>query len=292
MSKVKNVLGMAMVGLFTFVPFFNVSALTEYNYESWQAPETYGTVTKIDDNVTNIKGGTNSSGYGPYSKISTARLEDGITEEVYIELDPEKFAQAEHFTLGISLGADEIFADTGNDYVTETNVFTQMDNGVIYVSPTFDSETKIPVTEKGVYTYQYNYYIKDGVAYTNFKLLLWDEVIGESKEVNMDEAPLVTVDTKNPVAENATKVRTVLFNNMAIANGVNVYTTLPEKPSEEIPVEPVEPTEPSEEVTTPNNDTVEEQNPETSDSVVLTISMLVTSLTLVGFGIKALKKRA
>ena len=80
---------------------------------------------------------------------------------------------------------------------------------------------------------------------------------------------------------------------MAIANGVNVYTALPEKPSEEIPVEPVEPTEPSEEVTTPDNEsTIEEQNPETSDSIILTVGMLVTSLTLVGFGIKALKKRA
>ena len=291
MKSIKKILGMAMVSLFAFVPFLNVSALTEYNYEAWQAPETYGTVTKIDDNITNIKGGTNTSGFGPYSKVSTARLEDGITEEIYIELDPEKFEQAEHFTLGISLGADEAFESTGNDYVTETNIFTQMDNGVIYVSPTFDSETRIPVTEKGVYTYQYNYYIKDGSVYTNFKLLLWDKVIGESKEANMDEVPLVTNETINPVVENATKVRTVLFNNMAIANGVNVYTTLPEKPSEEIPVEPVEPTEPSEEVTTPDS-TIEEQNPETSDSIVLTIGMLVTSLTLVGFGVRAIKKRA
>ena len=77
----------------------------------------------------------------------------------------------------------------------------------------------------------------------------------------------------------------------------NSYTVLDDggtivEPVEPVaPVEPVEPTEPSEEVTTPDS-TIEEQNPETSDSIVLTIGMLVTSLTLVGFGVRAIKKRA
>ena len=90
---------------------------------------------------------------------------------------------------------------------------------------------------------------------------------------------------------NADNIRSIWFCNVQTANGVNVYTTLPEKPSEEIPVKPVEPTEPSDEVTTPDT-TVEEQNPETSDNIVLTIGMLVTSLTLVGFCVRTIKKRA
>ena len=57
---------------------------------------------------------------------------------------------------------------------------------------------------------------------------------------------------------NADNIRSIWFCNVQTANGVNVYTTLLEKPSEEIPVEPVEPTEPSDEVTTPDN-TIEEQ---------------------------------
>ena len=55
MSKVKNVLGMAMVSLFTFVPFLNVSALTPYKLEDWNT-EGYGSATAVSDNITNIKG--------------------------------------------------------------------------------------------------------------------------------------------------------------------------------------------------------------------------------------------
>ena len=145
-----------------------------------------------------------------------------------------------------------------------------------YVQPTFDSENKIEVTEKGVYTYQYNYYLKDGVVYTNFKLLLWDEVVGESIEANMDEAPLVTDDTLNPVSEHATKVRTVLFNNMNIESGVNVYTKLPEKPEQENSEEtlPEETEESKDEIKD------EEENLKTADGIILTVSTLAISVVV------------
>ena len=70
MSKVKNVLGMAMVSLFAFVPFLNVSALTPYTLEDWNT-EGYGSATAVSDNITNIKGNetaTEGMFYGPFIK--------------------------------------------------------------------------------------------------------------------------------------------------------------------------------------------------------------------------------
>lgn len=60
MRNVKKILGMAMVGLFAFIPFLNVSAQTEWILEDWETENgDYGSVTVVNDNITNIKG----SGY-------------------------------------------------------------------------------------------------------------------------------------------------------------------------------------------------------------------------------------
>ena len=72
MRSVKKVLGMAMVGLFAFVPFLNVSAQTEWTLKDWETENgDYGSVTAVDDNITNIKGNETATGgmfYGPVSK--------------------------------------------------------------------------------------------------------------------------------------------------------------------------------------------------------------------------------
>ncbi len=277
MRSVKKVLGMAMVGLFAFVPFLNVSAKTEWTIEDWTTADGYGSVTAVDDNITNIKGSdtaTEGMFLGPYSMKSEAKLADGITEDVYIELNKDSMANGELFGLTMSLN------DASDSYVTELLVDTQKVNDGYLVTVGLDPDFSYTISEDGVYTYRYTATLEDGKTYLQFSILKWDEVIASTTKIDMGETTAVSAGY-------------MWFCSITAANGINVYTTLPEKPSEEIPVEPVEPTEPSEEVTTPDSEnTVEEQNPETSDSIILTVGMLVTSLTLVGFGIKALKKRA
>lgn len=277
MSKVKNVLGMAIVGLSAFVPFLNVSAQTEWILEDWTTADGYGSVSLVDENITTIKGSeiqdADGMFHGPYSKKSTAKIADGITEEVYIELNKENMTHGELFELSMALNNAE-----GNNE-TEAVVMTQKVGDEYVLTAGWAPEFKATISEDGVYTYRYNASLdEEGNTIFEFTILKWDEVIGTTGKINMG-------------ATKADSVRYMWFCNVQTANGVNVYTTLPEKPSEEIPVEPVEPTEPSDDVTTPDN-TVEEQNPETSDNIVLTIGMLVTSLTLVGFGVRAIKKRA
>lgn len=276
MSKVKKILGVAMVGLFALIPMINVEAKTEFTATDWiiDGGDGRGTVTALDDNITNIKGDETESSpgmyYGPYSTKSEAKLADGITEEVYIELNKDNMTHGELFALTMSLNNAE------GDYVEELLVNTQKVNDEYLIKVGLDPDFSATITEDGVYTYRYTATLEDGKTYLQFSVLKWDEVIASTDKIDMG------------VTE-AESVRRLWFCGISAANGVNVYTTLPEKPSEEIPVEPVDPTEPTEEVTTP---TVEEQNPETSDSIVLTIGMLVTSLTLVGFGVRAIKKRA
>ncbi len=278
MRSAKKVLGMAMVSLFAFVPFLNVSAQTEWTLKDWETENgDYGSVTAVDDNITNIKGSdtaTEGMFLGPYSMKSEAKLADGITEDVYIELNKDSMANGELFGLTMSLN------DASDSYVTELLVDTQKVNDGYLVTVGLDPDFSYTISEDGVYTYRYTATLEDGKTYLQFSILKWDEVIASTTKIDMGETTAVSAGY-------------MWFCSITAANGINVYTTLPEKPSEEIPVEPVEPTEPSEEVTTPDSEsTIEEQNPETSDSIILTVGMLVTSLTLVGFGIKALKKRA
>lgn len=279
MSKVKNVLGMAMVSLFALIPILNVEAKTDFMASDWiiDGGDGRGSVTAVDNNITNIKGDETESSpgmyYGPYSESSTDTLEDGtITEEVYIELNENSMTHGELFALTMSLN------DADKNYVTELLVNTQKVNDEYLITVGLDPDFSATISEDGVYTYRYTATLKDGKTYLQFSVLKWDEVIASTKEIDMGETT-------------AESVRRLWFCGITAENGINVYTTLPEKSSEEIPVEPIEPTEPSDEVTTPDN-TVEEQNPETSDNIVLTIGMLVTSLTLVGFGVRAIKKRA
>ena len=265
-----------MVSLFAFVPFLNVSAQTEWTLEDWETENgDYGSVTAVDDNITNIKGSdtaTEGMFLGPYSMKSEAKLADGITEDVYIELNKDSMANGELFGLTMSLN------DASDSYVTELLVDTQKVNDGYLVTVGLDPDFSYTISEDGVYTYRYTATLEDGKTYLQFSILKWDEVIASTTKIDMGETSAVSTGY-------------MWFCSITAANGVNVYTTLPEKPSEEIPVEPVEPTEPTEEVTA-SDSTVEEQNPETYDSIILTVVMLITSLTLVGFGVKAIKKRA
>ena len=278
MKKIMKVVSMAMVGLFALVPILNVEALTQFTSSDWETDNnTYGSFTVVDDNITNLKGNaTDTEGqfYGPFSHKSTAALADGITEEVNVELDPEGWSQSEYFTLSVSL------KNADGEYVSETGIWAQKDGDAIYVFPSWNqSDRSIKITEKGVYTFQYNFSLEGDKVNFNFNLKLWDDIVGS---INEDLDNIIGPDTKNPVAEQeGVVVKSVWFNNITVADGLNVYTTVPEKPADpEIPVTPVEPETPTEEVKN------EETNPETSDGILLFLG-----LTVVGFAGVALTYR-
>ena len=282
MKKLMKFVSLAMVGLLAIVPMVNVEAKTEFTSDGWDDDgDTYGDVTIVDDNITNLKGNVTDNGgqyFGPYNHQSTETLDNGISEEVNVELDPNAWNQGEYFTLSVSL------KDNDDAYVTETGIWAQKDGDAIYVYPSWDASNKIKVTEKGVYTFQYNF-TKDTDAnkvYFDFNLKLWDDVIGSIENVDMDDPRLnASGETQTPVADHAVDVKSVWFTNIFIADGVNVYTTLPEKPTEpEIPVTPVEPETSVEEVKN------EVENPETSDGVLIFLS-----LTVIGFAGTALAFR-
>ena len=261
MSNFKKVLGMFMVGLFTFIPMFNVFALTEWNVDSWETENgDYGSVTKVDDNIMNIKGSgqINEPGmtYGPYSYDSTGKVADGFTEEVYIELNKDNMADRELFSLSMS------FNDDADAYTDEFLTQTQKVNDEYIITTGLDQDFKATITEDGVYTYRFSVTNEEGKAYKQFSVWRWDEEIATSKKIEL------------PVT--ATKAGYMWFASITAQNGINVYSKLPEKPEQEnpeetLPEEPVETEEPQEEI----KDEVE--NPKTSDGIILTISALAIS---------------
>lgn len=266
----KKVLGMAMVSLFAFVPFLNVSALTPYTLEDWNT-EGYGSATAVSDNITNIKGNeTTTEGmfYGPFIKKNNTKISNNIIEGINIELNQDTMTNGEFFELTMSLD------DVDENYVTEEVVMTQKVNDEYVLTAGWAPEFKATISEDGVYTYGYRASLdEEGNTIFQFSILKDYDVIATTGEINMGKT-------------NADNIRSIWFCNVNVANGINVYTILPEKPVEpEIPVNPVEPETPTDEVSN-------EENPETSDNIVLTVGMLVASLTLVGFGVRAIKKRA
>ena len=267
MKKLMKFASMAMIGLFVFIPMINVEALTEWTVQDWviDGGDGKGSATAVTDNITNIKGDdqiVDGMAYGPYSTKSTAKLADGITEEIYIELNKDDMTHAEYFDITMSLNNES------NEYATEAPVRTQKDGDNYYITAGWANDFKAEITEDGVYTYRYNATLEDGKTYFEFVVLNGDEEIASTGKVSMGET-------------NAVSVRRIWFCNVQVANGVNVYTALPSEVTEpEIPVTPVEPETPTEEVKE------DVQNPETSDGI-----MLFLGLTVIGFAGVALTYR-
>lgn len=196
-----------------------VNGLTKYNYDGWKDGTGYGSKTKVSETITNLKGDeTNHS--GPFSKLSTAKLEDMITEEAYIEIDPETLSQLELFevTLGLKNGADE--------YVSELVVTAQKDGDGVVIYPKVKGDFNAKITEKGIYTYQWKMYTAEEKTYAEFTLLKGEKVISTSGKIDMDS--IVTGGTKNPIAaQEDVTVKYLWFCNIQTADGVNVYSELP-----------------------------------------------------------------
>lgn len=220
----KKKIGLALLSLVTFM--FCISApkaLTDYKYESWVSGSGYGQATKIDDVVTNLKGESvaiDGMFMGPYSKASTAKLADGILEEVHVELDPSNFDHGEHFEVSLAL------KNASDEYVSEAVVMTQKTGNDFVITSGWAPDFSAKVSNKGIYTYQWKMYVEDDKTYVEFTLLMGKRVIASTGKIDFDT--IVTADTKNPIADqDEVSVKYLWFCGISVKNGVNVYTELP-----------------------------------------------------------------
>lgn len=222
MKKSFNLALVAVVAF--FVALSSPSALTKYEFAGWVGGEGYGSATKVDDIITTLKGESTQTGgmyFGPYSKASTAKLSDGIVEEFYIEIDPEKVANGEYFEVSLALNNGE------KEYVSESVITSQKYGEVVNVSVKGAPDFEGVITTKGIYTYQWKMYVEGSNTYVEFTLLQGNNKLATSGKIDMDVA-LKTNETKNPIAEQEdVSVRSLWFCNINVAEGLNVYSELP-----------------------------------------------------------------
>lgn len=201
----------------------SVNAAT-YNYDSFTDGSGYGTKTEVSENVTNLKGQYDSGMgmyVGPFSKASTATLENGILEEAYIEVDMDKIATGEFFDVSLAL------KNAANEYVTEAVVASQKTaENQVTVQAGWAPDFKVVLDKTGIYTYQWNMFVENDTPYVNFTILSGDTVLGTTGKVDMDT--IKGPDDKNPILEQEdVSVKYLWFCSLNVAEGINVYATLP-----------------------------------------------------------------
>lgn len=223
----KKRLSLALVGLATFAfTFHSVSALTTYNPTDWTSGGSYGSATKVDENVVTIKGAataTNGMYGGPYSNKSTAKLDDkgGIVEETHVFIDPATLNQGEFFEISAGIKNDK------NEYVNEAVVMTQkIDGTTVKVTAGWASQFAANITRKGIYTYQWKMYKESAKTYVEFSIIQGKRLIATTGKIDFDT--VVGPDSKLPIAnETGVAFKYLWFCNVNVKDGVQVYTTLP-----------------------------------------------------------------
>ena len=265
MKKLRIFLGLFVSALMV-VPFSGVSAMEKFTFDDWDAQSgVYGSATKVDDNITNMKGAWNEGAgmaYGPFTKKSQATLKDGVTEEVNVELNKENIADNEFFELSMAFNNAE---GTNSD---EVIVMTQRVGDSYILTSGKAPEFKGEISEDGIYTYRYHAYMEGENTYWEFTLLKDGEEVLTTGKVDLGVRDFETV-------------RYIWFCNVQVEQGVNVYTNVPEKPATEDPTTPEEP-ENNPEETKPEEDVKDEvENPKTSDGIMIAFGLLAVSIVTV-----------
>ncbi len=267
-------------GLLAISALFSLGAgrVNAWELEDWTSADGYGTVTKVDDNITNIKGETQVNEgmfYGAYTNKSTQKLDDGIKEELYIELNKDDYAVGEFFEVTVAL------KNSTDDDSNLREIIMQAQrtaDGFLISSNVADPDFKVNITEDGVYTFTWNMYKVEDKAYAQLQISRWDEILGTSIEIDLDNEAFSNEAVLKPLSEHeGVTTRYVWFCNVQVANGINVYTTLPEKPiiDEEQPQAPVD-----------EKDETIAENPNTSDNIVWYASVAVLGLVIVAIAAK------
>lgn len=232
-DKMKKKMGFAVLSIAAFMfAIHSASALTEYKFDGWYAENGYGSKTKVDENITNLKGNETASGgmyVGPFSKAAkNVKLADGITEEVHVGLDFDKIKEGEYFEASLAL-------KTTNDnneekYVSEAVVMSQRVGDKIKLTAGWAKDFEAYIQAKGVYTYQWKMWIETEEnakkTYVQFTLLQGEKEIATTGKIDFDT--LTTADTLNPIAEQKdVTVKYLWFCNINVKEGVNIYTEVP-----------------------------------------------------------------
>ena len=210
-----------LLGLALAIGFvYPVSALTTHKPSDWVPNGDLGSAEVISENSVKLSGASN---YGPFSKASKEKLNDGITEETYVDLNFDNIKDGEFFEVTLGL------QNTKNEYVTEAVVMSQRVGDKIVLTAGWAPEFKAEVTKSGIYTYRWDMYVKsDGIAYVVFTILDGEETIGSTGEVSLDSEEAKGPDTKSPVAEQEdVSVKYLWFCNIQVEKGINVYSKLP-----------------------------------------------------------------
>ena len=216
-------LGLFSLALF-LVTILPVKALTKWSYDDWQAGTNYGSKTKVSSNITNLKGEKEESDgmkVGPFNKASKAKLSDGITEEVHVGLDSGNYSNGELFELSIALNKKEDNKDP--EYLTEAVVMTQKSGDKFVVTAGWASKNPIATIDTDdVYTYRWEFKKEDNKIKVRFTVLNYGKEIGTTGFVELDVSD----------ASKASDVRYLWACNIKASYGVDIYTTLPPKPTE------------------------------------------------------------
>lgn len=222
----KRIFNLGLIFILTlFISTLSVEALTKWKYEDWQAGTNYGSKTKVSSNITNLKGEKEEQDgmkVGPFNKASKAKISDGITEEVYVGLNLDNYKNSELFELSIALNQKQDNEDA--KYLTEAVVMTQKsgDKFVLTSSWAKDKNPIATIDTDGVYTYKWEFKKENNKVKVKFTVLDYEKVLGTTD--------FVELDVEN--ADKATDVRYLWACNIKATYGIDIYTTLPEKPIE------------------------------------------------------------
>ena len=195
-----------------------------YDFDSFTDGTGYGTKTKVDENITNLKGTDEAIGgmfVGPFSKASTAKLADGIVEETYVEINPSELNVNEFFEVSLAL------RNKADEYVTEAVVMSQkISENTVAITAGWANDFKATIEKDGIYTYRWEMFVENNTPYVKFTILSGDNVLGTTGNVDMDT--IQGPDDKTPILDQEeVSVKYLWFCNIQFNEGVNVYTQLP-----------------------------------------------------------------
>ena len=216
---------LALCMVLTLVPTMAFAAENEqaapvFEPSDWTAPDGYGSIETVSDNVVILKGddelNSDNSHCGPYTKAKASQLADGtIVDEVNVFINPAKMAAGEKFSLTTSINGGE--GET-SEYLSETVVNFWKDNeGGVSVAVGLAPEFSAQIKTAGIYTLQYKYAVKDDAVVGTFTILKRGETIATTGEFAMSPAV---------AAADAKERGYVWFCDISVADGLKVYSEL------------------------------------------------------------------
>lgn len=265
------------------------SYATVYNYDSFIDGDGYGTKEKINDNVTRMKGGTDDGDgmlEGPYSKSSTATLQEGIKEETHVKVDLEKMKDNELFQVSLAVNLKE--GET-NDYANEEVVTIQKSGDVAYVTASGRSNYIAVIGETGIYTFRWEINKEDDGVKIKVSVYNYETLIGTTGEMDFDSirGPVFKeLKDKNP---SDVSVRYLWFNNIKVEEGIDVYATLPSRESADPQPQPQPSTEPTTQPA-PADEPVKDVTPKTGSQYIIQYIIGIVLVSAVGIIVLNKKK--